>query len=190
MDQKIKLVKPKTTKIQDVVVLERVLHFDPRGFLVETLRKDDSKARGDNFAMSYNSMTPPGVARDEHQWHHHEKQVDRFICVKGRIALALYDNRKTSKTYGLLEVLDLDGAHNDDMVKVRKENKNADKPTYLVTVPKGVYHCYKNIGAEDCLLVNFPTQIFNSKDEGRALFTDTRIQSLPSGQFSWNLIKT
>ena len=185
MDKRVKLVNPKNSKIIDVQILERVIHFDPRGFLVETMRKDDKKVGGDKFVMSYNSMTPPGVARDETQWHHHKKQVDRFICVKGRIALALCDNRKNSKTYGVLQVLDLEGAQSAEIKKREKK----ERITYMVTVPEGVYHCYKNIGDEDCLLVNFPTQLYNSNDEGRTLFKDIPIDSLSNRTFSWNLLE-
>lgn len=189
MDKKLKLISPKDLKIEGVVILPRVIHFDESGFLIETLRKDDKEVSGEKFAMSYTSQTPPGVARDPDRWHYHQKQVDRFVCVKGRIALALYDGRKNSKTKGRLEVLDLSGAENNEMREIKKPAKKKDKETFMITIPKEVYHCYKNIGEEDCILVNFPTQLYNPHDEGRTLFKDIPISSLGGKLFSWELLE-
>lgn len=189
MDKKVKLTNPKDSKIEDVAILPRIIHFDESGFLVETMRKDDKQVSGQNFAMSYISETPPGVARDPDKWHHHQNQVDRFVCVRGRIALALYDGRETSSTKGSLEVIDLVGAQDKEMEEIKKTGRKKDKETYIVTIPEGVYHCYKNIGDEDCILVNFPTQLYNSRDEGRTLFKDVPISSLGGKLFSWELLE-
>lgn len=185
---KIKLTKPKETKIKEVKVLERIIHFDPRGFLVETLRADDKEVAGENFVMTYTSATPGGVARDENQWHFHKDQEDRFVVVLGEIALALADLRKNSQTFGLCQVLDLKGANWSDFEKAKNQNSKFDIKTYLVTVPIGVYHCYKNIGKNLVILQNFPTQLYNPQDEGRELFKNLKIQALDR-PFSWNLVK-
>lgn len=185
----IKLTNPKETKIKEVKVLERIIHFDPRGFLVETLRANDAEVQGDNFVMTYTSATPAGVARDENQWHYHENQVDRFVVTLGRIALALLDQRKNSETFGLLQVLDLKGADWQDFEKAKRTNSKFDIETFLVTVPAGVYHCYKNIGKNLVILQNFPTQLYNQEDEGRELFDNVPIANLNNQTFFWNLVK-
>lgn len=186
-DYPIKLTNPPDSQIAGTQVLERIIHFDSRGFLVETLRRDDFKVGGDQFVMSYTSLTPARVARDEDRWHHHQLQDDRFVCVKGRIALALLDMRENLTTFGRLEVLRMEGAREDLIEQVRQSNLKKDLTTYLVVVPKGVYHCYKNIGEDDCLLQNFPTQFYNAKDEGRTLFVNLPVKSLGYRPFSWSL---
>ena len=186
---KIKLISPQNCQINEVKVLLKIIHFDSRGFLLETLRADDRQVSGDNFVMTYTSATPAGVARDEIQWHYHAKQVDRFIVPLGEIALALYDGRKNSKTYGVLEVLHLGGAQFSDFAAAKEKNLKFEIKTYLVTIPVGVYHCYKNIGENLVILQNFPTQLYNRQDEGRKLFTKVTVESLGGQFFSWKLLK-
>ncbi len=184
----LKLINPPNCKILDVVVIPRIIHFDPRGFLVETLRADDAKVNGEKFVMTYTSATPAGVARDENQWHFHANQEDRFVVVLGEIALALADFRKNSKTHGICQILDLKGAAWSDLEKAAKNNSKFDIKTFLVTIPPGVYHCYKNIGKNLVILQNFPTQLYNPGDEGRKLFKNVKIPALGQA-FSWNLVK-
>lgn len=141
----------------DGVILHRlVIHKDPTGSLVETLRVDwqDVYNQKDlKFAMQYLSITPPGVVRDEDKWHVHKYQKDRFVCITGRIVTAIYDDRKTSKSKGLLNLLVM-GPENED-------------ETYMIVIPQDTYHGFLVISNGPGYLLNYPTQLYNPKDEGR-----------------------
>lgn len=187
-DCKIKLIQPPNCKISGVKVLEKTIHFDPRGFLVETLRADDKEIEGGKFVMTYTSATPAGVARDENCWHYHKNQVDRFVVPLGEVALALFDARNDSKTYRVLQILHLVGAEFSDFEKAKEKNLKFNLKTFIVTIPVGVYHCYKNIGKNLVMLQNFPTELYNPDDEGRMLFKNVSIEGLGGKPFSWDLL--
>jgi dTDP-4-dehydrorhamnose 3,5-epimerase len=73
--------------IHDVEVRDLQVNADERGHLVETFRQNWSEYDIDP-AMSYCSMTYPGVIR---AWHRHlGRQIDHFVCPKGRIKVGVY----------------------------------------------------------------------------------------------------
>jgi dTDP-4-dehydrorhamnose 3,5-epimerase len=121
--------------MKGVVIKEVLLYRDQRGWLGEILREDESDMRP---AMSYLSMTRPGLARGPHE---HTEQTDCF-CFIGRFRIYLWDNRKKSPTYGERKIID-----------------TSDAPTIAI-VPPGVVHAYKNIGATDGLVVNLPDKLY------------------------------
>ncbi|MBU0985333.1 MAG: dTDP-4-dehydrorhamnose 3,5-epimerase family protein, partial [candidate division Zixibacteria bacterium] len=86
-----------TDSIPDVIVTDLKKHADERGWLIETFRRDEMD---DRFlpAMSYVSMTLPGIVRGPHE---HVDQADYF-CFLGPSTFRVYlwDNRKDSATCG------------------------------------------------------------------------------------------
>jgi dTDP-4-dehydrorhamnose 3,5-epimerase len=173
-------IEPTSIQLHGIRALSRVMHFDPRGFLVETLRHDDSAVRGDEFAMSYASVTLPGEFRDRDRWHVHKLQTDRFVVVLGEMILALYDARSDSPSRGRLEVIRMKGA---PYAPPSRELKG-DVETSLVPIPPGVYHCIGNLSPQPFLLVNFPTKLYDSHDEGRVPFREVPVDRL-EGPFEW-----
>lgn len=151
--------------IDGVILRQLVLHKDPTGILVETLRTDwlDVLNKDLPFAMQYLSQTPPGMARDENKWHVHKNQEDRFVCVSGRIVTALYDKRDT-KTKDQLNLFVIGPQIEEEM--------------YLVVIPKDVYHGFMVISQSPGILLNFPTQLYNPQDEGRVENTQFKWQSV------------
>lgn len=141
--------------IQDLILRKLVIHKDSSGSLVETLRADWSDVVGDNFpfAMQYMSTTPSGIARDEGKWHVHKDQVDRFICVSGRIVTATYDSRPKSPTHGKLNLF--------------IQGPQKEEEMFLLLIPKEVAHAFLVISKEPAYLLNLPTQLYNPDDEGR-----------------------
>lgn len=142
--------------IDGVILRKLIIHKDASGSLVETLRVDwnDVFDKGDKrFVMQYMSTTPPGIARDEDQWHVHKIQKDRFICISGRIVTAIYDSRKTSKTYQKLNLFVMGPDKEEEM--------------YMIVIPEQTYHGFMVISQTPGFLLNFPTQLYNPKDEGR-----------------------
>ena len=180
-------IDPTTVDIVDVVSLGRTVHFDHRGFLVETMRRDDSRVQGDTFAMSYLSLTLPGQKRDGDRWHVHKRQVDRFVVVLGEMILALYDVRPNSSTRGKLVTVRMAGAQDDPAPPPGPMKQGA--VTYMITIPPGVYHCIGNLSSRPFLLQNYPTQLYDPQDEGRVPFIEVPIGDLGNRPFSWECVE-
>jgi dTDP-4-dehydrorhamnose 3,5-epimerase len=153
---------------------------------METLRSDDVSVDGARFSMSYISLTLPGAFRDAHQWHLHKVQTDRFVVLLGEMMLALFDQRPDSPTNGTLEVIRMVGASPvpDASATARKEAE----VIHLVPIPPGVLHCIGNLSPEPFLLQNYPTELYNSADEGRVPFTSVTAKRL-GGPFDWARVK-
>lgn len=178
----IRPIAPPAITIAGARALPRPLHTDRRGFLVETLRRDDSDVDGGRFAMSYSSLTLPGQFRDADRWHVHRRQTDRFVVPLGEMTLALLDARASSPTHGRLEVIALDGPTFDPSPASAGEGL-----LYLVPIPPGVYHCIGNLSTRPFLLTNFPTEMYDPGDEGRVPFTDAPVPGFPGG-FAWEKV--
>ena len=176
-------IDPGAIRLHAIHALPRNIHFDPRGFLLETLRSDDTAVRGNEFAMSYTSVTVAGEFRDRDRWHVHRVQSDRFVVVLGEMILALYDARPDSPTRGRLEVIRMEGAEHDRPSRETKE----EAVTFLVPIPPGVYHCIGNLSSRPFVLVNYPTELYNAQDEGRVPFRDLPLVGL-EGPFDWSRV--
>ena len=130
--------------IKDVIIKKINKNEDRRGWLAEIYRRDEIDFQP---AMSYVSLTRPGVIRGPHE---HKYQSDCFIFIgPGNFELHLWDNRTASATKG--EYLKI----------VAGENNPA-----LIIVPPGVAHGYKNISDADGLCINLPDKLY--RGEGKA----------------------
>lgn len=181
--QSLRRIAPPDIHIFGVQWLPRTIHSDPRGFLLETLRSDDSSVNGSKFVMSYSSLTFPGQYRDVDRWHLHNIQTDRFVVPLGEMTLALLDGRDSSPSHGRIEVVLMRGAEPSAV----ESAPGRDVQTYLVTIPPGVLHCIGNLSSEPYLLQNYPTEFYNPADEGRVPFSNRVIPELGCG-FSWDLV--
>lgn len=114
--------------------------IDERGWLAELYRHDELEPEF-HPAMSYVSMSLPGVLRGPHE---HREQADLFLWVgPGDFKVTLWDNRPESPTFGNRMELYL----------------GADNPG-SVLVPKGVVHCYRCISTEPGLVLNAPNRLY------------------------------
>ena len=127
--------------IDGVVVKKLKLIPDDRGRLMEMLRADD--AVFEKFGQVYMTTAKSGIVK---AWHYHKKQDDNFVCVHGKIRLALYDSRKDSPTYK----------------KVNEFMLSLDEPI-LVHIPKLVYHGFKGVSDCEAVVINTPTRTYNYK---------------------------
>jgi dTDP-4-dehydrorhamnose 3,5-epimerase len=127
--------------IEGVVVTPLPKNVDERGCLVETFRSDTLPA-GLLPAMSYLSLTEPGVARGPHE---HREQTDIFAFPgPGNFRIVLWDNRDDSPTAGNRMVV----------------FGGADAPLSVI-VPPGVVHAYRNVSrGERGLVLNYPDRLY------------------------------
>jgi len=165
--------------IHDVVIHPFTVNRDPRGTLTEALKttwEDVYHPQDRPFTQMYFSETGPGVARDIDQWHVHPGgQEDRFFVISGTIVSAVYDNRDSSPTKGKLNLF-LMGQSQDDSGQ------------YMLVIPKHTHHGYVVVSETKAILANFPTRLYDPKEEGRASFDKVK---LPDGsKFDWQKVKT
>lgn len=138
----------KNSEIQGKVLIEgvklktlRVLP-DERGRLVEILRGDDEIF--EKFGQSYITTAYPGVVK---AWHYHKLQDDNMTVIKGMAKIVLYDDRGRSKTKGIVNEFFV-GDHNH----------------ILIHIPRLVWHGFKCISEEECIIINTVTECYNYKN--------------------------
>lgn len=163
--------------VKDVLLYPLRVNKDDSGILVETLRTDwkEIYGRKREFAMQYYSVTPPGLARDEEIWHSHPKyQEDRFLVIVGEIVVAVADPRGTSPTNGLLNLFYMQSSIDP----------------YILLIPKQTLHGFMAVSSTPAILLNFPTALYNPKEEKRISYKEAGVK-LPDGTlFSWNLVRS
>lgn len=167
--------KNKNKLIQDVIMYPLKINKDTSGLLVETLRTDWKEIYGHNreFAMQYYSVTASGVARDENTWHYHKMQEDRFLAAAGAIITAIADNRKGSSTNGLLNLFYME-AYTDP---------------YILLIPKKTLHGFMAVSKPSAMLLNYPTALYNPKDEVRIPHSEANIKMSNGSLFSWDKVR-
>lgn len=161
--------------VNDVLLYPLKIHRDDSGVLVETLRTDwrEIYGRGREFAMQYYSITPAGVARDEDVWHcHPTAQEDRFLVIAGEAVVAVADPRKDSPTNGVLNLFYM-------------------QPTdpYILLIPKQTFHGFMVVSSTPAILLNFPTALYNPKEEERVSYKAAGVKLSDGTLFNWDLVR-
>jgi dTDP-4-dehydrorhamnose 3,5-epimerase len=128
--------------IEGVKIKELKFIPDERGRLIEILRSDDKIF--ESFGQVYVTTAYPNVVK---AWHLHKKQNDFISCIKGMIKLVLFDDRKTSKTRGII---------NEFFI--------GDYSPLLIKIPKNVWHGFKCISDKEAIVINIPTTPYNNKN--------------------------
>lgn len=151
-----------TCDIDGVVIRPLTKFHDERGWLEELFRRDEIP--GEFYpAMSYISMTKAGVTRGPHE---HRHQSDMFCFVgPATFRVYLWDNRKTSTTFGKKCVMEFG------------EDNNA-----LLIVPAGVVHAYRNISQIDGLTINAPNRLYAGEDRRQSV-DEIRYEDDPDSPF-------
>lgn len=132
-------------RIADVIIKPLRQYGDARGWLVELYREDEM-AEPIHPVMAYISETLPGVVRGPHE---HHDQTDYFAFIgPSDFELILWDARPDSPTHGL---------------KTR-EVYGASNPC-AVSIPPGVVHAYRNVGAVPGWVFNGPNRLYAGKEK-------------------------
>lgn len=103
------------------------------GALTEVYRRDWALDEG-AVDQVFQSLLEPGAISG---WHAHAETTDRLFVGMGRVRIVLYDSRKSSPTFGL----------------VNEFRSGAPRPS-LVVIPPQVWHAVENISAVPSLLIN------------------------------------
>jgi len=163
--------------VDGVVIRPLKVNRDPRGTLTEALTTDwqdvfDKKERP--FAQMYFSRTKPGTARDEDKWHYHPGgQEDRFGVISGDIVIAVLDKRKESRTKNVLNLFQMGEGQ-------------GEKGQYLLLIPPRALHGFVVVGKKPVVLFNFPTRLYDPKEEARIPFEKEKLED--GSVFSWEKI--
>jgi dTDP-4-dehydrorhamnose 3,5-epimerase len=140
--------------IDGVLVRRSATHADERGTLTEIY---DARWGFTEEPVTYVYATTvlPGRVRG---WVVHLEQDDRLFFVKGTAKLALYDAREDSETFGRANVHYL-----------------GDHERTLVRIPAGVVHAVKNVGMDEVVFVNLPTEPYAHENPDKYRFPDGAI---------------
>ena len=92
----------------------------------------------------YQSRLYPGALG---AWSCHAHTTDRLFVNQGNIKVVLYDGREGSKTSGMVNEL-----------------YAGDARPFLVVLPPGVWHGLQNLGSQEALVLNMPTNSYNYED--------------------------
>lgn len=161
--------------IQNVIIHPLKINKDESGTLVETLRIDWPAVYGKErkFFMQYSSVVPSGVAKDLTSWHYHTYQEDRIVLLQGEIIFAIADNRNNSSTKNRINLFYMTSEINP----------------FMLIVPKKTLHGFVVVSKEKAVIVNFPTALYNSKDNISIPFNEAKICLSNDMPFTWDKIK-
>ncbi len=72
----------------------------------------------------------------------HRYTIDRLFAATGSLCIVCYDGRRSSPTFGCV---------NEFMLGERNQG--------LVVIPPGVFHGWKNVGADEATIVSMPSRL-------------------------------
>jgi dTDP-4-dehydrorhamnose 3,5-epimerase len=142
--------------ISGVRVEPMTLHTDDRGFFTELARLGSKGiaaemiADGRRQVQISTTLTYPGTIKAIH-YHYH--QTDLWTPIAGMLQVFLYDMRRNSPTFGLINTLYV----------------GLLRPWALL-IPPGVGHGYKVLGTQPAQLVYLTDRFYNPEDEGRIAY--------------------
>ena len=116
------------TKIEDVIIIEPLVHGDDRGYFVETFRQDKLEeflGFKVDFCQDNESKSSKGVLRGLHYQLSPSAQTKLVRVIKGRVLDVAVDIRKGSPTFGQYV-----------SVELSEENKRQ------LFVPRGFAHAF------------------------------------------------
>ncbi len=140
--------------IEGVKVKKLIRHNDERGFFEELIKVNDDFFK-EGFGQLSHSYMKKGVIK---AWHIHKTQIDWWFVSRGTLHVALYDNRKDSPTYKVL-----------NQYKLGEEGKKV-----ILRIPAGVAHGCK-VKSFDAELFYITSNVYSTEEEGRIDHNDPKI---------------
>ncbi len=155
------IAKPDSPDLIDGVKIEPLqVYPDDRGFFMELARLGKGLAsqmvpHGDRQIQVSFTLTYPGTIK---AIHYHSEQTDLWAPVSGMVQVFLYDLRRHSRTFGLINTIYV----------------GRFRP-WEILIPPGVGHGYKALGVEPIQLLYFTDRHYNPADELRIAYNDPAI---------------
>ena len=128
--------------IHDVKISPLNIISDDRGKVMHMLRADSPMF--EKFGEIYFSTIYHQSIKG---WHLHKESSLNYVCIKGKVKLVLYDDRKESSTKGILQELTL-----------TPENY------FLVTIPPYIWNGFKGLSKEESIIANCLTLPHNENE--------------------------
>ena len=120
-----------------------ITQLDRRGELVEIFNPA-WKIHNAPLVYAYQGSVRPGQIKS---WVVHRKQTDRIFTAAGVQRWVFFDDRKGSRTRGMLNHFTFSEANRT-----------------LLIIPVGVWHAVQNVGQTDACFINLPTHPYNHAD--------------------------
>ena len=131
--------------IHDIKITPLKILSDDRGKVMHMLKRDDkvfAKFGEIYFSTIYNDKVKG--------WHLHRESTLNYACVKGKVKLVLYDDRKNSPSKGSIQEI------------ILSPNKY-----FMVTIPKNIWNGFKGLDKEESIIANCLTLPHNEKEMAR-----------------------
>jgi len=151
--------KPKIDCKEGQLVTSGRWHLDARGSLMEVYRASWYAEPAGPVQQVYISTTAPGVVK---AWHLHMHQMDRFVCVRGKVLVACCRHGEREVQTVVLD---------------------AERGPRFVHIPPGTAHGWKSIGQEESWILNLCTHEYDGTDEYRRDAHEGPWINVP---FDWN----
>ena len=127
---------------------------DDRGSVMHMIRNDSQVFK--KFGEIYFSTIFEGKIK---AWHLHKEATLNYVCVYGKVKLVLFDERKTSKTFGKYQELIL-----------TLENYS------LITIPPNIWNGFKGCNDQFSIIANCLNLPHNEKEMVRLDVKDNRFE--------------
>lgn len=128
--------------IDGVKTKKIVPHYDDRGFFSEILKFGEETFH--EIKQTSYGETYPGVIK---AFHWHKRKWESWCVVKGSAQVVLYDWRDSSPTKGQTDIF-----------------YTGEKNPLLISIPPGVAHGYKVLGAGPIGVIYHVSEPYNPKD--------------------------
>ena len=138
--------------IEGIKVTPLKIIKDHRGSVMHMIRNDNEVF--EEFGEIYFSTIFENKIK---AWHLHKEATLNYACVFGKVKLVLFDERKTSKTYGEYQelLLSLDNYS-------------------LITIPSNIWNGFKGMNKESSIIANCLNLPHNEKEMVRLEIDDMR----------------
>ena len=128
--------------IHDVKITPLKIISDNRGKVMHMLRTDSQVF--EKFGEIYFSTIYHQSIKG---WHLHKESTLNYVCIKGKVKLVLFDNRKESSTKGVYQELIL-----------------SPEDYFLVTIPPNIWNGFKGLDRAESIIANCLTLPHNERE--------------------------
>ena len=128
--------------IEGVKISELKVISDKRGKIMHMMRTDSPVFK--KFGEIYFSTIYKNIIKG---WHLHLTSTLNYACIKGKVKLVLFDDRKNSKSKNQYQEIIL-----------------TPEKYFLVTIPPNIWNGFKGIAKEESIIANCLTLPHNERE--------------------------